>query len=169
MMATADGIAVRARALAIKPQTFRRPLGVLTLACAALLSACGGGDSPPDDASCAKFNSADVPGAGSVAGVTLRNPSGSPRSFTITGAMSFSGVAIGSAGGYSNVLLTDGQSPVFIGTIKASGAASGELPFSVDVLLQAGSSAVWRIAHAPLPAPYGWAAMRFSNVELCVR
>lgn len=48
MMATADGIAARARAFAANPHPFRRPMGALLIASAALLAACGGGGDDPD-------------------------------------------------------------------------------------------------------------------------
>lgn len=48
MMATADGIAARARASATAPTLLRRPMGAVLIACAALLTACGGGDPEPE-------------------------------------------------------------------------------------------------------------------------
>lgn len=144
------------------------------IACTALLTACGGGggeDQPQPQAGCKASAAVTLPGAGSIATVRLDNQSAEPRRYTISGHVGFSGQASGQSGGYSTLVLADGQSPVAVGTIKAeaAGAATGTQPFSTDVVVAPGAAATWALAHAPLPAPYGWASMRFSAIELCVR
>lgn len=143
----------------------------MMLALAAALCGCGGGGSGSDAAqtACASVDVVSMAGAGNLLSITISNPDVAPRRFTLHGQVRFSGQASGTAGGYSTLLLTDGQSPVDGGAIQAlaAGQAQGLLLVSTNVHLQAGASATWHLAHAPLPAPYGWSSMRFTSVELC--
>lgn len=170
MMAAANGIAARARAFAALPT--QRAAGLLGLAAACLLAACGGGGGgATPDGSCASADGVRMPGAGNVVSLTVRNDGAQPRRVTLTGRVSFSGTGSGAAGGYSTLLVTDGQSPVQVGQVQAAagGAAQGAQDLSVDVILPAGSVATWHLAHAPLPAPYSWASMVFGVADLCAK
>lgn len=141
------------------------------LALAALLPGCGGGGTTgySPHPGCTGADAVSLAGAGNVLSITVTNTDVLQRRFTVHGQVRFSGQANGASGGYSTMVLTDGQSPVAVGTIQAQAGAmaQGMLPVSATLYLAAGQSATWHLAHAPLPAPYGWSTMRFTSVELC--
>lgn len=137
-----------------------------------LLTACGGGSGTPDAPreGCAAVNVVSMPGAGNLLSITFSNRGAAARSFTLQGQLRFAGQA--STGGASSTLvLTDGLSPVYAGGIAAAAGAEahGLQPLAATVLLQPGQSATWHLTHAPLPAPYSWSSMRFSDLELCAQ
>lgn len=174
MMATADGIAARARAFAANPHPFRRPTGALLIASAALLAACGGGGSTEAaaDDGCSTASAVRLAGPGNILSLQLVNASTAPRRLTLTGRVTFDGKAVDTAaGGHSALIVTDGQSPVQVGTVQAAqgGRAQGAADIAVDVVVPAGANVTWHLAHAPLPAPYGWQAMAFGAAEICAR
>lgn len=168
MMATADGIAARQRAFAA---LLRHTCTTLALTAATLLAACGGGGGPgsnPADG-CVRNDGAQLAGPGNLLSLTIRNDTTAPRRVQLAGRVAFDGAAGGAAGAYSTLTLTDGQSPVQAGVLRAAagGRAQGALDIGADVLLQPGAVATWHLAHAPLPAPYGWRAMLWNKAELC--
>lgn len=109
-----------------------------------------------------------MPGAGNLLSIAISNTGAAARSYSLHGQLRFSGRA-GQAGGHSMIVLTDGQSPVYVGTIQATAnaQAQGLQPIATAVLLQAGQSATWRLAHAPYPAPLEWKDMQFTELEIC--
>jgi len=170
MMATADLTAGRGIARALQSLPTRPLRACAFLAAAALLTACGGGGGSPDAPreGCATAASVGLPGAGNLLSITISNTGAAARSYSLHGQLRFSGQA-GPAGGHSMLVLTDGQSPVYAGTIQAvaDAQAQGLQPVVAAVLLQPGQSATWNLAHAPYPAPLGWKAMQFTGLELC--
>ena len=167
-MATAHGIAARARAYAALPNITRTALASLA---AAALTACGGGGSTDAAADgCARADGLQLAGAGNLLSLTVRNDTAQPRRIALAGRVSFSGRA-GSGGGSSALVLTDGQSPVLVGQLQADpgATAQGAQDVAADIVLTAGAVATWHLAHAPLPAPYGWVALTFGAAELCAR
>lgn len=170
MMATADLTAGRGIARALHSLPNRSLLACASLAAAVLLAACGGGSGAAEAArsGCAAADSVDMRGAGNLLSITISNTGATARSYNLHGQLRFSGQA-GPAGGQSMLVLTDGQSPVYAGTIQAAAdaQAQGLQPIAAAVLLQPGQAATWNLAHAPYPAPLGWKAMQFTAIELC--
>lgn len=168
MMATNHGIAARACAFAALPNITRATLASLA---AAMLTACGGGGSSSAASDgCVRADGVQLAGAGNLLSLTVRNDTTAPRRVALDGRVSFSGRA-GAGGGSSMLVLTDGQSPVFVGQLQAGpgGTAEGAQDLAVDIVLPAGAVVTWHLAHAPLPAPYGWVALTFGAAELCAR
>ena len=167
MMATDHGIAARACAFAAHSNITRTALASLA---AALLTACGGGGSSAPDDGCVRADGVQLPGAGNVLSLAVRNDTAQPQRVALAGRVSFDGMA-GAGGGISTLVLTDGQSPVMVGQLRAEPGrtAQGAQDIGTDILLPAGAVATWHLAHAPLPAPYGWTALTFGTAELCVR
>lgn len=106
-----------------------------------------------------------LPGAGNIASYTINNPDSVQRKVIVHCTLTYSGTASGASGGYSNIGITDGSSPVGTAIIQALPAASvsGSLAFSVTFLAPPGLT-YYSVFHQPLPAPFGWGSMAFSSV-----
>lgn len=109
-----------------------------------------------------------LPGAGTIKSLSVTNADTVQRQVIIHGTLSYAGTASGASGGYSNLVVTEGSSPVGVAIIKvgAGGTVEGNRSFSVTFLINAGATVTYQIAHAPLPSPYGWSAMSFSEITM---
>lgn len=140
------------------------------------LVGCGGGGdggASPADGCVAQAQALQLPGVGEIVALQLHNPGTRPLQLDLQGEVRFTGQAGAAAaqGGYSTLVLADGQSPVGVGELQAAAGqgAAGRVPFTVRVVVPAGASPTWRLVHQPLPAPYGWDAMQFSGGQICAR
>lgn len=150
----------------------------------AALAGCGGGNPQEnegqssaveitDGAGCSALSSPILmPKAGRLLEVSITNNSPDRRYYTLSGFIDYVAVAGGIQGVYggsSSVVLTDGQSPVSVADIRAepNQASDGRQDFTVVVAVNGGETSRWMLSHAPLPAPYSWASMRFSAAKLC--
>ena len=109
-----------------------------------------------------------LPGAGNIKSLSVTNADTVQRQVIIHGTLSYAGTASGASGGYSNLLVTEGGSPVGVAifSVGAGGTVEGNRSFSVTFLINAGATVTYHIAHAPLPPPYSWSAMNFSEVTM---